>query len=210
MISDILCSREHTRLEKTLLFFEAIRGTSNFNTLLESIGEPQTATDVANSIFHVENGEANVLINELLNGRLMVESYIPPVFGVFTDPNIPTIRTINGGEYICRTANPSIASEKYAICESISRRIGQLCAQLESEICSSAADYLERQANELGTQGFEISNITIAISNATGHYKMCTAFKRIVNVKPEQQDTKKTVSKLGIRSSLTKNREYWL
>jgi len=133
MISDILCSKEPTRLEKTLLFFEAVRNTGNFNVLMESVGEPQTATDVANCMFQVENGEAGVFINELLNGRPMIESYTPPIFKVFTDPNIPTIRTLNGGEYVCRTANPSIASEKYAICESIAQRVGLLCTYLESE-----------------------------------------------------------------------------
>jgi hypothetical protein len=147
MISDILCYNEPTRLEKTKLFFEAIRGTSNFNTLLESVGEPQTATDVANCIFQVENGEAGVFINELLNGRPIVESYTPPVFGVFTDPNIPTIRTINGGEYVCRTANPSIASEKYAICESITHKIERLCAYLESEQDPRTAQKLQNIAD---------------------------------------------------------------
>jgi len=138
MISDILShfplnSRQPTQLEKTKLFFEAVRNTGNFNVLMESVGEPQTATDVANCMFQVENGEAGVFINELLNGRPIIESYTPPVFDLFVDPNIPTIRTLNGGEYVCRTANPSIASEKYAICEDIAWKIGIFCAYLESE-----------------------------------------------------------------------------
>ena len=101
--------------------------------------------DVAN--FQVENGEAGVLISELLNGKPIVESYTPPALNFFVDPDTPTIRTANGGEYVCRTANPSIASEKYAICESIAWRIGLLCGYLESEKDQRTAQKLQSLAD---------------------------------------------------------------
>jgi hypothetical protein len=101
--------------------------------------------DVAN--FQVENGEAGVLISELLNGKLIVESYTPPALNFFVDPDTPTIRTANGGEYVCRTANPSIASEKYAICENIAWRIGLLCGYLEGEKDQRTAQKLQSLAD---------------------------------------------------------------
>ena len=88
--------------------------------------------DVANHMFRVENGEAGVFISELLTRKPIVESYTPAI-DLFVEPDVPIIRTANGGEYVCRTANPSIASEKFAICESIAWRIGLLCGYLEGE-----------------------------------------------------------------------------
>jgi len=78
--------------------------------------------DAANHMFRVENGEAGVFISELLNGKPIVESYSTAI-DLFVEPDVPIIRT----------ANSSIASEKYAVCESIAWRIGLLCGYLEGE-----------------------------------------------------------------------------
>ena len=131
MISDI-CPRRPTDIEKTKLFFEAVRG------------EPRM--DIANRMLQVENGEAGVLISELLNGKPIVESYTPAI-DLFVEPDVPIIRTANGGEYVCQTANPSIASEKFAVCESIAWRIGLLCGYLEGEKGSIIAQKLQDLAD---------------------------------------------------------------
>jgi len=100
--------------------------------------------DVAD--FQVENGEAGVLINELLTGKPIIESYKPAI-DLFVEPDTPTVRTANEGEYVCRTANPSVASEKFAVCESIAWRIGLLCGYLEGEKGSIIAQKLQDLAD---------------------------------------------------------------
>jgi len=81
-------------------------------------------------IFRVEGGDATQLIKELTEYKHLcvpADNWEPnPAYPLDT-ANCPVIRTINGGEYRCRSNYPTRDSEKYAILHGIAAKVNKLC-----------------------------------------------------------------------------------
>lgn len=112
-ITDELSQKINARLEANAKAYSALK-----DALYRNDQDEEIFTEARRIVFKVENGNANTLLTELTEMERFYAT-VGNLDGSQLDmANAPTIRSINGGEYACRSANPSVSSEMRYMCES--------------------------------------------------------------------------------------------